>query len=110
MLRWNFTVIAVFTACTIAVAGAEEAPSIQIDDPWAMEQTDTSKPGAIYMKIRNRGPESDKLISADALISDITQIHRIKKKHQKMRMRRKSVIDIPPDNPVVLDHNGYHIM
>ncbi len=110
MRRWNCTVMAVFTACTITAAGAEEAPSIQIDDPWAMEQTDISKPGAVFMKIRNRGPKSAKLISADALIAHITQIHHIKKKHQKMRMRRKLDIEIPPGNSVVLDHSGYHIM
>ncbi len=110
MRRWNFTVMAVFAACTIAAARAEEAPSIQIDDPWAIEQTDTSKPSAIFMKIRNRGPISDKLISADALIADITQIHHIKLKHHKMRMRRKLDIEIAPGYPVVLDHSGYHIM
>lgn len=110
MLRWNFTIMAVFTVCTIAVAAAAVAPSIQIDDPWAMEQTDTSMPGMVYMKIRNHGVKSDKLIAADALIADITQIHHIKLKRQKMRMRRKLDIEIAPGYPVVLDHSGYHIM
>ncbi len=102
--------MAVFTALTVAVAGAAEAPSIQIDDPWAMEQTDTSKPSAIYMKIRNHGPKSDRLISAKSLIADIAQIHHVKKKYNKMRMRRKLDIEVHPDHQVVLDHSGYHIM
>ena len=102
--------MAVLAAFAIGVAGAEEASSIQIDDPWALEQTDTSKPSAVYMKIRIRGPKSDRLISAKSLIADIAQIHHIKKKYRKMRMRRKLDIEVHPDHPMVLDHSGYHIM
>ncbi len=110
MIRSIFIVIAVFAAHTIVAAEAEAAPSIQVDDPWVMEQLDTSLPSAVFMKIRNRGSKMDRLISVDSPIAGLTQIHRNMMSHEKMRMRRKTSLEIRPGNRLVLDHNGYHIM
>ncbi len=58
--------------------------------------------------INNAG--ADTLISAKTPVAKMAQIHSKKKKRGKMRMRRKTGLDIAANSVVKLKHSGLHIM
>ena len=60
-----FITMTVFVAGVLAFAETGMAASIQIDDAWSPAQTDTSKPGAVFLRISNEGTETDTLVSIE---------------------------------------------
>ncbi len=85
------------------------AASIEISNPIAMPQSKLAAPGGVALTIINNAG-ADKLVSAKTPVAKMAQIHNKKKKHGKMRMRRKTGLDIGANTVVKLQHSGLHIM
>lgn len=105
-----FIAIAVFVAGVLAFAETGVAASIRIDDAWSPAQTDTSKTGAVFLKISNDGTETDTLVSIETPIAEVAQLHMSKSKGGKMRMRKKMTLDVKPGEAITLRHGGLHVM
>ena len=89
-----FITVTVFVAGVLAFADTGMAASIQIDDAWSPAQTDTSKPGAVFLRISNEGTETDTLVSLETPAADVAQLHMSKSKGGKMRMRKRMTLDV----------------
>jgi copper(I)-binding protein len=85
------------------------AATIEIAKPWAKAQADTSTPGGIALTIVNSGGP-DKLVSIKTPVARMAQLHNSKMKHGKMRMRRKTSLDVAAKANVELKMDGLHIM
>lgn len=105
-----FITMTVFVAGVLAFAETGVAASIQIDDAWSPAQTDTSKTGAVFLKISNDGTETDTLVSIETPIAEVAQLHMSKSKGGKMRMRKKMTLDVKPGEAITLRHGGLHVM
>jgi hypothetical protein len=93
----------------LAVAFPAVAATIEIHNPWAKQQSDPSKPGGIFLMIVNQGG-ADTLVSVSTPAAKIAQLHNNKISHGKMRMRRKTELDITAGAKVDLSSDGLHIM
>ena len=60
---------------------------------------DTSKPGAVFMKIVNVGVVSDRLVSIETPVAMMAQPHKEKIKGDKMKMRQKRALFISASRP-----------
>lgn len=83
-----------------------------IDHPWARATAPGQKAGGAYLKIENRGPSADRLLSAAAPAERAgrTELHSMRMEGTVMRMREVAAIDIPAGQTVALEPGGLHIM
>jgi periplasmic copper chaperone A len=104
-VRIFFSVISIL----VSFAFATQAAAIEIVNPVALTQPDTAAPGAIGLTIVNKAG-ADKLVSTKTPVAKIAQIHNNKIKRGKMRMRRKSGLQIGANTVTTLKTDGLHIM
>ncbi len=104
----------IIAVCTLlgamAVTGIAHAGNIMIENAWAMPASDTSKPGAVMMTIKNNGSDADSLVSVETGVAGMAQVHNSKEKGGKMRMRRMQAMEVPGGKSVTFVHDGTHIM
>lgn len=104
-------------------ASNSEAGSIQVMEVWARptmlesEQRDEETasepdfgPTAVYLTLKNGGPEEDRLIQATTDVARSVEIHESREDGGVMRMSRVDGIDIPAGGEAHLRPGGYHIM
>lgn len=103
--------IAVACIAIVAISTALPAAAgpIAIEAPSAMVQSDTSKPGGVSLTIVNSG-DADTLVSISTPVAKVAQLYNNKMKRGKMRMRRKSTVDIAAKAKLTLTLEGLHIM
>lgn len=106
----NKTILVWLTAWLMLATTSAMATSIAVTNAWAAAQSDTNRPGAVFMEITNSGNQDDILLSIDTPIAKSAQTHKTKKKNEKMRMRKSKGLDIPAGSTVVLKHNALHVM
>jgi len=83
--------------------------SLSISDPWARASAGMARAGAAFMSVANSGA-ADRLISADADISDVVELHTHIKDGDVMRMRKVDAIDITDRTTTKLQPGGLHVM
>ncbi len=117
----------------VGVPILEEAPApsnILVTTPWTLP-TSTEKPegheghdhssseksaeasmfpAAVYMRLLNRGKETERLIAASSPVAEETQIHQTTMNGEVMSMREIDGLDLPAGEWVALERGGYHIM
>ena len=103
-------VLAVLTASFMMAASQAMAVSITVKNVWAAAQSDTKKPGAVFMEITDNGDQDDTLVSIDTPVAKSAQPHKTKMKGDKKRMRKTKGLDIPAGATVVLEHGAMHVM
>lgn len=87
-------------------------PKVHIVNPYAFGTMPGATTGAAFMKIVNKGPETDYLVSAKASFAKITELHEnlIDPDDGKMMMRKVRKIEIPHEGEAMLHPKGHHVM
>jgi copper(I)-binding protein len=113
-----------FMACLLAAAlpaqGAESRPSsIHAEDAWA-RQAPMMPPmghmhaaggnGAVYMNLRNAGPDPDALVAASSTAAETVELHETIREGDVMRMRPVAKLEVPAGGALEMKPGGIHIM
>lgn len=108
---------ALFAAAVItAPANPSLAESVKIGDlvikhPIARETAPASKVGVGFLKIKNKGTTSERLIGGKSDFAGDIQVHQMKMENDVMKMSEvETGLEIPPGELVILKPGGYHIM
>jgi copper(I)-binding protein len=104
------TLILVFAAIVLsACQPAVDGPGIAVSGVWA--RSSSSKVGAVYATIKNRGNESDRLIGVSTTAAKTVEIHESIMDNGVMSMRPvENGLEIPAGEKVELKPGGAHIM
>lgn len=97
-------------AALILVAGPAWAGDISIEEPFARASPGLAQAGAAFMTLRNAGQTPDRLIKAEAPVSERTELHTVTRDGDVLRMRAVEAIDIPAGGEAQLKPGGYHVM
>jgi copper(I)-binding protein len=113
---------------TVAACGAPAGSSIEIEDVWARpamamkETTESSEggagmgqpmpgTGAVFMLLRNRGLEADRLVGGQTDVANVVEIHETVMEGEVMKMQMlTNGLEVPAKGEVLLKPGGYHIM
>ena len=93
-----------------APAGEHTPGGISIAGPWSFELPPVAPNGAVYFRIENRGPASDRLVSAHSPIADRAEIHTHEMDGGMMTMRRVHAVEVPAQGEVAFKPGGLHVM
>ena len=106
---------------SIALSGMMAAPlraedmsstsRIVVEGPWARASIGTSRPGAVYLTLRNQGTDPVSLVGLRADISGIASIHETRtNSHGVSSMTPVEDIEIQAGSTIALEPGGYHAM
>ena len=84
--------------------------TLAVDQAWARESPPTVTNGAAFMTITNRGTSTDRLMSADAEVSERVELHTHLMDQGVMRMRQVDSIELKPGEVTELKPGGLHVM
>lgn len=91
-------------------AFAADNPALAVDGAYARAVPPTAGNSAAFMQIRNSSGEPRQLISADADVSNVTELHNHIQDNGVMRMRRVDAIEVPANGAVELKPGSFHVM
>lgn len=83
---------------------------IEIHNPWVRAVPPASKTSAAYMVIKNKNNQDDLLISAEASISKVVELHNVRMKGNMKEMYQVENIAIPANGSTVLKRGSFHVM
>lgn len=113
---------------TLAACGVPSGPNIRAEDVWArpammmQEGGETSGgdmpmgqgmdgTGAVFMLLRNKGGEADRLVGGRTDVAAVVEIHETVMRGEVMRMRMlPDGLEIPAEGEVLLEPGSYHVM
>jgi len=95
--------------CGLANAADVTAGAVTVSEPWARASAGMARAGAAFMTIRNDGA-ADRLVAADADVSEVVELHTHIKDGDIMRMRKVDAIDVAGDAVTMLQPGGLHVM
>jgi copper(I)-binding protein len=101
------------SALSAGVASAVDykVGALEIDNPWSRAIPKGAKVAAGYMKIKNTGAESDRLVSGSTPVAGRFEIHEMSMDKGVMKMRPlTSGLEIKPGETVELKPGSFHIM
>jgi copper(I)-binding protein len=101
------------SALSAGVASAVDykVGALEIDNPWSRAVPKGAKVAAGYMKIKNTGAESDRLVSGSTPVAGRFEIHEMSMDKGVMKMRPlTSGLEIKPGETVELKPGALHIM
>lgn len=106
---------AIALAATSAVAQEHQQPykvgSIEIEQPWSRATPKGAAVAGGFMKIKNNGPDADRLLGGSAAFAGRVQVHRMTMDQGVMQMRElKDGLEIKPGETVELRPGAYHLM
>lgn len=93
-----------------AMAAAGVADQIGVVDPYVRMAPPGAKATGAFMMIKNAGHRDALLVSANAQVANITELHNHINDNGIMRMRQVKEIAIPAKGEVALKPGGYHVM
>ena len=105
----------ILMAAAVLLAGTAQAHdytqgSLKINHPWARATVAGAAAGGGFLKIANSGA-TDRLISAQAEVSNAVELHTMVMEGNTMRMRKlDNGIELPAGQSVELKPGGLHIM
>ena len=100
----------IFAAALFAAASAfAQAPTIQVDHPWARATAPNAKAGGVFMTLTDSGGV-DRLVSASSPVAGMVEVHRTVEENGVMKMLPVEAIDLVPGKSVTLAPGGYHVM
>lgn len=97
-------------------SNAPEEPTLEIEDAWARaallpsDASASAATSAVYMTIRNRGKQDDKLINASSDVAEIVELHTTETRNGMTMMSRIEQVDIPGLKKAELEPGGLHVM
>lgn len=105
--------VLVLSACN---ANAPEEATLEIEDPWARasllpsDASAAAATSAVYMTIRNRGRQDDKLLNASSDAAEIVELHTTETRNGVTMMSRVDQVDVPGLKKAELKPGGLHVM
>ncbi len=113
-LRWSTPLLAA-TALLSGSLYAHEPPAVSnsgitISSAWVRAVPPTSTNSAAYMTLTNAAAEEDHLVSADATVSQVVELHNVRKNEGMMEMYQVKSIGIPAHGSRELRPGEYHVM
>ena len=106
----TFAALATLSAELTGAAESTDKP-IVVSEAWARPTIGNSTTGAVYLKIRNTGSTSDRLLSIQTAVSKKAEIHATSNDGGIMRMRHVSGgVDIAAGDMFALKPAGHHVM
>ncbi len=109
-------VIAVFLL-SVAAAGcrppAAGGPEMRVEDAWGWSTPQMFKVAAFYMRIQNKGAETDRLMGGASTLCGTIELHETYQTDDGvsgMRPVPGGFIEIPPGGQVELKPGSFHIM
>jgi copper(I)-binding protein len=110
-MLFRYFYLSIILICPV-FAGADEfrLGDLTIDHAWARESPPTVTNGAAYMTITNAGVPVDRLLGAQAGVSDRVELHTHLMDEGMMRMRQVDSIGLESGTSTQLGPGGHHIM
>ncbi len=93
----------------VSLSSADVANQVEIDKPFARSAMQHQRNSAVFMQIRNSGPDAA-IINATSPASDVVELHTHVNDQGVMRMRRIPEIKLPAGASVDLKPGGLHVM
>jgi periplasmic copper chaperone A len=87
-----------------------QAAGIEVTNAWMNESIPGSENGAGYFTLTNTDTAAVKLIGAKTNASRATEVHQHVLRDGMMRMKRVSELVIEPQQTIVFQPGGYHLM
>ena len=85
-------------------------PQIKVVEPWSRPSPMKAGNGAVYMELKNEGGRNDALLSAEADIADVVELHETKMEGDVMKMSPVAKIEVPAGGSASLKPGGLHVM
>ncbi len=112
------TLVPIFLACSaLPPATAHEAEpgyrkgQIHAVQTWARINPVKGRPGAVFFTLHNESKVADALIKISTPIAKRAEMHsHIETKDGVMKMVQLQSIPVPPDDMVLFEPAGYHVM
>lgn len=102
--------LVIAATATVGLLSADERDGIVIERPWARASILKSRPGAVYLTIRNQGPSTDRLIGATSPLAGSVTIHVSEMSNGIMKMRALHKLEIAKGKRAVFKPGGMHLM
>ena len=109
-LGWAILSVAAAASLSACQPSATSRGSLETSGAWARATAPGQEVGAVYLKIRNDGAESDRLVGGSTPAARSVEIHSMRMDGPVMRMRRQEVLDVPAGGTADLDPGGTHLM
>jgi periplasmic copper chaperone A len=94
-----------------AAATAYKVGALVIESPWARATPGGAQVAGGYLKITNKGQETDRLIGGSLSIAAAVEVHEMAMADGIMKMRRlEEGLEIKPGQTVELKPGSYHVM
>ena len=93
----------------LLLIAAGDAPSPQIDHPWARASAGNARNGAAFLTITNQGPP-DRLMRVSSPVADVAELHESVDDNGVMKMRPVAAITLEQGKPVTLAPGARHVM
>jgi copper(I)-binding protein len=119
-MRIRVTAVAVLSALALVAAacGSDDGTAsgetgmnedtIHVADAWARSPSDDV--GAVYLTAHNGAETTDRLIAVSTPAAGRAEIHETVMKDGQMQMSPVEAVEIGPDQEVVFEPGGYHVM
>ena len=105
-----FAVLAAAFVSAAALAQDYQIKSMQVSNPFARATPPGAKVAGAFMTIKNRGTQTDRLVSASSPVAGLVEIHEMAMDGGMMTMRAVKGIDVRPGTTVELKPGGFHVM
>jgi copper(I)-binding protein len=108
----SITLILILAAVILAgCKPAVDGPQIVTSDAWGRSSPKMAMAGAVYVVLKNKGSEADRLIAVSSAAAKTVEIHESYMENGVMGMRPlEGGLEIPAGETVELKPGGYHIM
>lgn len=107
MMMMRHTIIAALLLA--ALPAAAQAPTIQVQQPWARATPGGARSGAIYLTLLDQGA-ADRLTGASTPVAAMAMLHESTEENGVSRMRMLDGVELTPGKPVLLRPGGMHLM
>ena len=120
-ILFALSLLACLLTCPLPVRGAQmdRPTTIQVEDAWA-RQAPMMPPmghmhaaggtGAVYMNLRNPGPETEALVGVSSDAAETVELHETIREGDVMRMRPVPKLEVPAGGVLEMKPGGLHIM
>ncbi|MBR9907853.1 MAG: copper chaperone PCu(A)C [Gammaproteobacteria bacterium] len=110
-MRTTSLLCAAVASMVLALASqAVLAAEVEISNAWVKESIPGSENGAGYLTITNTGIESATVIGVSTESARASEVHQHILRDGMMRMRRVPELPIAPNETLVFQPGGYHLM
>lgn len=106
----SMLVLAVSFGLGACQQSAPEGSHWQVDNAHIRELPPGQSRAAVYVALKNLGPEDRQILHVEAEIAGQAQVHRHSYENGVMKMRHISHAQVPAGRTLVFEPGGYHIM